>query len=88
MSYLRIFRLVSVSCFAAILAAEAYFGEFLIRNRSTTASIAYNIPFAAHGPPVFISNWDYNLYYGLFYSAFVLLAICAALYLVGKNKQQ
>ena len=88
MKYFKILTGILVSCFIAIMAAEAYFGDFLIRNRSTTASAIYSIPFAAHGPAVFISNWDHNLYYGLFYSKFVLFAVYLILYLISKNRQR
>ena len=77
-----------VSCFVAAMAAEAWFGDLLIHNRSTTASQAYDIPFAAHGPPVFISSWDWNLYYGLSYSKFLLIAVYGVVYLIGKNRRR
>lgn len=87
MRYIKLLRIAFVSCFMLMLAAEVYFGDYLISNRNTTASKTYNIPFDAHGPPVFISTWDYNLYFGLFYSKFVLFAVGVVLYLIGKYRK-
>jgi hypothetical protein len=85
MKFLKVARVSIVSCFVAAIAAELWFGSLLIHNRSTTANQEYDIPFAAHGSPVFISSWDWNLYYGLSYSKFLLIAIYGVAYLIGKN---
>jgi hypothetical protein len=86
MKFIKAATVTIVSCFIAAMGTEAWLGDLLIHNRSTTASQEYDIQFSAHGPPVFISSWDYNVYYGLFYSKFLLIAVYGIVYLVDKNR--
>ena len=88
MKFMKVATVTIVSCFIAAMGAEAWFGDLLIHNRSTTASQGYDIPFSAHGPPVFISSWDHSVYYGLFYSKFLLIAVYGIVYLFSKNRGQ